>query len=77
LLIAFFSWLLFKVALSRADLITLIVSFFGVVILIHGTVGDNSSQNDTPEFTKADLIIPSILLVLIPFNGAAINLFLR
>jgi drug/metabolite transporter (DMT)-like permease len=38
LLIAFFSWLLFRVKLNILDIGTLLISFAGVVILISGTI---------------------------------------
>ena len=43
LLIAFLSFILYKVALSYLDLSVLLISFAGVVILITGTLGGASS----------------------------------
>jgi hypothetical protein len=80
LLIALFSRILFKVSLSTIDKLTLLISFCGVILLISGTVGVESSTEElsgTSKFSRNELIIPSILLIIIPFNGAAINLFLR
>jgi drug/metabolite transporter (DMT)-like permease len=83
LLIALFSRILYKVSLSSIDKLTLLISFCGVILLISGTVtGESSSDEDTllsgtSKFSTGELIIPSILLIIIPFNGAAINLFLR
>jgi drug/metabolite transporter (DMT)-like permease len=75
LLIALFSYLLYKVSLSRLDSLNLIISFTGVIILITGTLnGDASSE---AQFSVSELIIPTICMILIPFNGACINLFLR
>ncbi len=80
MLIALFSRILFKVSLSTIDKLTLLISFCGVILLISGTVGVESSTEElsgTSKFSRNELIIPSILLIIIPFNGAAINLFLR
>lgn len=75
LMIALFSYLLYKVSLSRLDSLNLVISFTGVIILITGTLnGDASSES---QFSVSELIIPTICMVLIPFNGASINLFLR
>jgi drug/metabolite transporter (DMT)-like permease len=75
LLIAVMSFFLYKVALSKLEVVILIVSFIGCIILITGAFSPEDGK--TSEFSTEDLIIPSIFLVIVPINNACINLFLR
>jgi drug/metabolite transporter (DMT)-like permease len=44
LLVAFFSYFLHKVGLSKMDIANLIISFFGVAVLITGDSKSSGSQ---------------------------------
>ena len=50
-------------------------SFLGIIVLITGTISKDSESSH--EFTTFQLIIPCICLILMPFNGAIINVLLR
>ncbi len=61
--------------LAKHDLIILVVSFAGVIVLITGTLSPTSVESE--EFSTTELIIPILCLIIMPFNAASINLFLR
>lgn len=78
LLVALFSYLLYRVGLAKLDIVILLVSFFGVTLLITGS--PPSSNQDSSALSNAtfkELILPSILLLCLPFNQCSIQLFLR
>ncbi len=82
LLTAVFSYFLYRVNLSRLDLCILLISFIGVMILIYGTIkpgigDDNNVEEYKSQYSKTDLIIPTICLIIIPFNSVCNRLFLR
>ncbi len=73
LLVAVFSYILYKIALKQIDIINLIVSFIGVTLLITGSAQDpNSDPSTTASLSFTELIIPSILLLCIPINQCSI-----
>ena len=74
LLVAFFSYILYKKGLSNLDIAVLITSFIGVAIMITGQVEEEETKDSVP---VASLILPAILLITIPFNYCSIQLFLR
>ncbi len=47
LLIAVLSYFILRVALSKLDITILLVSFFGVIILITGTLNEEEFENPT------------------------------
>lgn len=75
LLIALFSFLLYKVSLSKLDVAILLVSFVGCIVLITGTLAP--VKEDGVEYSTSDLILPTVFLVLVPINNACLNLYLR
>ena len=76
LLTAILSYWLFGVGLSLLDSGVLIVSFAGVAILITGDSKSDTPGSDNPE-DKPSMILPTILLILIPFLSASVTLFIR
>lgn len=74
LLIAFFAYVIYKERLTALDIAVLIISFIGVSVLITGSF----EQQDSSELMQtASLVLPVILLVTIPFNQCALQLYLR
>ena len=65
----------FKVGLAKHDLIILLISFVGVIVLITGTLSPTSEESE--EYSTTELIVPILCLIIMPFNAASINLFLR
>ncbi|TNV77669.1 hypothetical protein FGO68_gene8459 [Halteria grandinella] len=78
LLIALFSYYFYAVGLSRHDMIILMLSFIGVIVLITGSL-DSNEESDTTEgdYSTSQLIIPALCLIVIPFNTATVRLFMR
>jgi drug/metabolite transporter (DMT)-like permease len=68
LLVALFSYILYKIALQRLDIINLFVSFAGVALLITGSPDDPATDPSRSALSFNELIIPSILLLTIPIN---------
>ena len=78
LLVALFSYILYKIALERLDIINLFVSFAGVFLLITGSPDDPAADpSHSAALSFNELIVPSILLLTIPINQCSIQLFLR
>lgn len=75
ILVALLQWKLHKVHLSTIDKATLAFSFLGIIVLITGTMSKDSASSH--EFTFLQLIFPCICLILMPFNGAIMNVLLR
>ncbi|TNV77065.1 hypothetical protein FGO68_gene12655 [Halteria grandinella] len=76
LILAVFAYLIYKEKLSALDIVNLLVSFFGVAILLTGTL-DESPQSPQTSASLSELIIPAILLVAIPFNQCSLQLLLK
>jgi drug/metabolite transporter (DMT)-like permease len=74
LLIALLSYFLYRVGLSKQDTGILLISFVGCLVLFTGTL---KQGRETEAASSSELIIPSLLLLMIPFNNACINLYLR
>ena len=66
LLIALFSFVLHKVKLSRLEIVILLVSFAGCIVLITGTLAP--TKEGGVEYSTTDLILPTVFLVLVPIN---------
>ncbi len=64
-------WLL-KEAISKLDILTLLVSFAGIVVLI---MGGEQSEGSATERTR--VIIATILLMFVPVLNASGNIALR
>jgi len=67
LLIALFAFLFYSEKLTRLDVGILIASFFGVSVLITGSVEGENKQLGTLDTTIA-LVVAIFLLIMIPFN---------
>ena len=77
LLVALFSYIIYKIALQKIDIINLFVSFAGVALLITGSAAEPEGSSTDPSHQTANLsftqlIIPSILLLFIPINQCSI-----
>lgn len=82
LLIALLSFYLFNVGLSRVEILALGCSFIGVIILLTGgkQSGDDELEDEQEEEMNTitlDMILPTVCLLVIPLNSAAIKLYLR
>ena len=81
LLVALFSYILYKYALHNLYIINLILSFIGVAILITGAPeksknGENTSES-TEKISLAIQIVATVLLICIPINQCCMQLLLR
>ena len=71
LLVALTSYVLYKLPLTRLDASVLLVSFFGVLLLVTG--GAKKETPSTEEISSiAMMIIPSLLFLLMPVNECSI-----
>ena len=85
LLIALFSYILYRVKLNLIEVGVLITSFVGFIILVTGSFEesieesneDAALQDHEKSGTKLEIIVACILMIMIPFNGAIIQLSLR
>jgi drug/metabolite transporter (DMT)-like permease len=73
LLIALFSFILYKVKLNKVEVGVLCTSFVGFVILVLGSFkGAEESAVGSDTKVEIEIIIACIMMVMIPFNGAVI-----
>ncbi len=86
LLIALFSYALYRVKLNLIEVGVLIVSFVGFIILVTGSFKESTEELENVDATnvgsektgsRAEIIVACILMIMIPFNGAIIQLSLR
>ena len=86
LLIALFSYALYRVKLNLIEVGVLIVSFVGFIILVTGSFKESKEELENVDATnvgsektgsRAEIIVACILMIMIPFNGAIIQLSLR
>jgi drug/metabolite transporter (DMT)-like permease len=77
LLIALFSYMLYRVKLNLIEIGVLITSFVGFIILVTGSFKESIEESDVNKQSeksgsKLEIIVACILMVMIPFNGAII-----
>ena len=78
LLTAVFSYIFLKKGLSKLDLIILVVSFLGVMIMIWGSFqSDSPSPTTNPGLQPASLWIPVLAMLAVPILAASQSIVLR
>lgn len=86
LLIALMSYVLYRVALTCSELMILLVSFVGVIILVTGSIkNEHIDEEEVKEekisekqsYSTEQMIFPVICLILMPLNSAFISVYLR
>ncbi len=81
LLTALFSFILFKKSISKLDIMVLIISFIGVVVLIYGTpdhvVAEIEVQTNEKATNEISMFISISAMLAIPFLSCAMALIMR
>jgi len=77
LLLAVLSYWLYKVALTRLEIVVLAVSFIGVSLIISGSLNENTKSTNNSDISNWQMVLPILCMIVIPINGACIGLTLR